>query len=103
MFFDRGTFWALPLTYFYLPESARAYLFRSKLITFAAAPSVLTPFVRNQNQDGARPAAARRDRGELPEVRRRPEGPRDVISFLNVVLFIIIIIIIVNNINEHYF
>ncbi len=27
MFFDRGTFWVLPLTYFYLPKSARAYLF----------------------------------------------------------------------------
>ena len=25
--FDRGTFWVLPLTYFYLPKSARAYLF----------------------------------------------------------------------------
>ena len=25
MFFDRGTFWVLPLTYFYLPRSARAY------------------------------------------------------------------------------
>ena len=27
MFFDRGTFWVVPLTYFYLPKSARAYLF----------------------------------------------------------------------------
>ena len=27
MFFGRGTFWVLPLTYFYLPKSARAYLF----------------------------------------------------------------------------
>ena len=27
VFFDRGTFGALPLTYFYLPKSARAYLF----------------------------------------------------------------------------
>ena len=25
--FDRGAFWALPLTYFYLPKSARAHLF----------------------------------------------------------------------------
>ena len=25
--FDRGTFWVLPLTYFYIPKSARAYLF----------------------------------------------------------------------------
>ena len=27
MLFDRGTFWVLPLTDFYLPKSARAYLF----------------------------------------------------------------------------
>ena len=27
MFFDRGTFWVLPLTYFCLPESARVYVF----------------------------------------------------------------------------
>ena len=27
MFFDRGTFGVLPLTYFYIPPSARAYLF----------------------------------------------------------------------------
>ena len=27
MLFDGGTFWVLPLTYFYLPKSARAYLF----------------------------------------------------------------------------
>ena len=26
MFFDRGIFWVLPLTYVYLPKSARAYL-----------------------------------------------------------------------------
>ena len=26
-FFDRGTFWVLPLAYFYPPKSARAYLF----------------------------------------------------------------------------
>ena len=44
MFSDRGTFWVLPLAYVYLPKSARSYLFPnlSKLITFAAAPLVLT-------------------------------------------------------------
>ena len=49
-FFDRGTFWVLPLTYLYLPKSARAYLFPQsvKIDTFAAAPVVLTPFVRSQ-------------------------------------------------------
>ena len=39
MFFDRVTFWVLPLTYFDV----------SKFINFAAAPLVLTPFVRNQD------------------------------------------------------
>ena len=50
VFFDRGTFWVLPLTYFYLPQSARANFFTdlSKFMTFAAAPLVSTPFVRNQ-------------------------------------------------------
>ena len=50
MFFERGTFWVLPLIYCYLPKSAGAFLFPnlSKFITFAAAPVVLTPFVRNQ-------------------------------------------------------
>ena len=40
----------LPLTYFYLPKSARAHLFSQsvKQHIFAAAPLVLTPFVRNQ-------------------------------------------------------
>ena len=27
LFFDRGAFWVLPITYFYLPRRARAYLF----------------------------------------------------------------------------
>ena len=34
MFFDRGTFWVLPLTYVYLPKSARAYLFRQSVKTY---------------------------------------------------------------------
>ena len=53
MFFDRGTFWVFPLTYFYHPQSAMAYLFHNlsivpqsdKIITFAAAPLLLTQFV----------------------------------------------------------
>ena len=50
MFVDRGAFWVLPLTYFSLTKSARAYLFPQsvKIVTFAFAPLVLTPFVRNQ-------------------------------------------------------
>ena len=40
VFFDRGTFWVLPLTYSYLPKSARCTFFPSlsKIITSAAAP-----------------------------------------------------------------
>ena len=50
VFFDRDTFWVFPLTDFYLPKSARTYLFTnpSKVISFAAAPLALTPFVRDQ-------------------------------------------------------
>ena len=45
-----STFWVLPLTYFDLPQSARAHIFPQsvKRNYFAAAPLVLTPFVRNQ-------------------------------------------------------
>ena len=54
MFFDRGTFWVLPLTYFYIPKvPGRTFLPNlSKFITFAAAPLALTPFVRNQGSRG---------------------------------------------------
>ena len=50
MFFDRGTFGVLPLTYFDIPKSARVHFSPNlpKLITSAAAPLVLTPFVRSQ-------------------------------------------------------
>ena len=30
-FFDGGTFWVLPLTYLYIPTSARAYLFHQSV------------------------------------------------------------------------
>ena len=57
MFFDRGTFGILPLTYVCLPESARVYLFPNlskSLFVFVAAPLVFTPFVRrNQAQSNA--------------------------------------------------
>ena len=51
--FDRETFWVLPLTYFYMfifPKVPGHTFFPnlSKIITFAAAQLVLTPFVRNQ-------------------------------------------------------
>ena len=76
MFFDRGTFWVLPLTYLYLPRSARMYLFPklAKLITFAAEPLVLTPFVRHQGTPVSHAAG-----GEpvAPSVSGRPQRCTD--------------------------
>ena len=48
---DRGTFGVLPLPCLYLPKSARAYLYPQsvEIHDFAAAPLVLTPFVRNED------------------------------------------------------
>ena len=45
MFFDRGTFWVLPFTYFYIPKSARAYLFPQsvKIHDFCSGPISLDP------------------------------------------------------------
>ena len=50
IFVGRGTFGVLPLTYFYIFPNDRAYLSPnlSKYTIFAAAPLVLTLFVRNQ-------------------------------------------------------
>ena len=50
VFLDRGTFWVLPLTTLVFAKvPGRTFSPNlSKLITFAAAPLVLTPFVRNQ-------------------------------------------------------
>ena len=47
-FFARGTFWVLPLTYFYLPKSARAYLFPQsvKLHYFCSGPISVDPICR---------------------------------------------------------
>ena len=44
-FLDRGTFWALPLTYFYLPKSAWAYLFPQsiKIHHFCSGPVSADP------------------------------------------------------------
>lgn len=49
--FDGGTFWVLPLTTFIFPKVPGRSFFpkASKLVTFAAAPVVLTPSVRNQH------------------------------------------------------
>ena len=77
MLFDRGTFWSLPFTY-YLPKSARAYLFPQsvKFITFAAAPLVLTPFVRNHvSLTHMATGRLRRDDVHLHAVLRAPLSP----------------------------
>ena len=49
-FLTEGLFGLLPLAYFYLPKVPGRTFFPnlSKFITFAAAPLVLTTFVRNQ-------------------------------------------------------
>ena len=43
--FARGTFWVLPLTYFYLPRSARAYLFPQSVKShyFCSGPISVDP------------------------------------------------------------
>ena len=43
--FGRGTFWELPLTYFYLPKSARPYLFSPPVKThyFCSGPISVDP------------------------------------------------------------
>ena len=43
--FDRGTFFGLPLIYFYLPKSARAYLFPQSVRThyFCSGPVCVDP------------------------------------------------------------
>ena len=71
MFFDRGSFWVLPLTYFYLPRKCQGVLFPQsiKIITFAAAPLVLSPFVRNQDargRQGKQPGPGARRRASCP-------------------------------------
>ena len=54
MFFDGGTFWVLPLTYFIFPKVPGCACFpnRSKSITFAAAPLVSTPLVQKPKAAG---------------------------------------------------
>ena len=44
-FFDRGTFWVLPLTYLYLPKNARAYIFPKsvKMHYFCSGPISVDP------------------------------------------------------------
>ena len=51
MFFDRGTLWVLPLTYFYLPKSARAYLFPQSVRNhyFCSGPIRVDPICPQPN------------------------------------------------------
>ena len=51
MFFDRGTFGVLPLTYFYLPKSARVYLFPKsvKIHNFCSGPISVDPICPRPN------------------------------------------------------
>ena len=57
MVFDRGTFWLLLLAYFYIPKSARAYIFPQsvKIDHFRSAPSVSTPICRRPPRLGRSP------------------------------------------------
>ena len=51
--FDRGIFGVLPLSYFYIPKSARAYPFSpicQNALLSQPAPLVFTPFVLNQRR-----------------------------------------------------
>ena len=52
IFFDRGPFWVLPLTYFYLPKSARAYLFPQSVNNnyFCSGPISVDPICPQPNQ-----------------------------------------------------
>ena len=55
MLSDSGTFWILPLTYFWLPKSARAYLFPQPVnthMTLGSGPESVAPVCPQQ---GARP------------------------------------------------
>ena len=52
LFFDRGTFWVLPLSYFYLPKSARAYRFPQsvKINHFCSGPISVDPICPQPRQ-----------------------------------------------------
>ena len=74
--FDRGIFWVLPLTYFYIPRSARAYLFPQsvKINYFCRGPSSVDPICPQPK--GLPPGVARghqRRRGDVPG-RLPPQG-----------------------------
>ena len=51
LFVDRGAFWVLPLTYFFLPISARAYLFPQsvQIPYFCSGPICVDPICPQPN------------------------------------------------------
>ena len=61
MWFDRGTFWVLPLTYFCLPKGARTYLFPQsvEINDFRSGPVSVDPICPQ------------------PKAHRRPDRPRE--------------------------
>ena len=83
--FDRGTFWVLPLAYFYLPKSARAYLFpQSVRIIQKFSP----PICQNPMKELTRLSAAKAYALDLL--------PSALLAVLPVILLIILISIIIS-------
>ena len=78
MFWQRDFLGTPIITYFYLPISARAYLFSQsvKIIISAAAPLVLTPFVRNQTNRKIFQGEPRGLRGAAGRAQSRKEPVR---------------------------
>ena len=74
MFSDRGTFWVLPLTYFYPPGNARAYLFPQsvKIHYFCSGPVSVDPTCPQP----------RRHRGQREGGRRGDQDPRQGTSII---------------------
>ena len=58
MFFDGGTFWVPPLTSFYVPKSARVYLFPQSVEIHYFCSGPIDPFVRNQGESVTQLATA---------------------------------------------
>ena len=84
---------SLSPTFFYPPRSARAYIFPSNLsnnVTFAAAPSVSTPFVRGQGRGTVRTQEQRR----LPCDGPGPEVTECIYIYIHIAIAIYIYICI---------
>ena len=79
MFFDRGTFWVLPLTCFYIHKSARVYLFPQsvKIDYFCSGPISVDPIcpqpslfvgIREFREPGFRPFVCTTFVGRIAEI-----------------------------------